>query len=787
MADFRINVIVDPAGSRRGGRRVRGELTRIDRAARRTGRLIAAAFAFAGLTAGLGQVVELADTFQALENQVRVAVGPLGEVEETLDALFDVADRTRAPIESVVQLFQRGSIAADELGASNAELLSFVEAVGAGLATQGGSAAAASGALTQLSQVLGSGIVRAEEFNSVLEGAFPIALAAAQGIDRAGGSVAQLRQLIVAGEITSREFFEAILSQADELNATLATTNVTLSQATTNLRNALIQVAQEVDLGPLVGAIEDVTELIRDPDFQRGFAVFVAGLTEIASLPLEVFRAVGDLGDRIAAGAAALTGNLSEVDALEREIADIDDQLTALESRNPLRFVDPLRSAESIRALFLDPDELRAQREALLAQRDAILAAQGVLEREVAVPDVEPPDRAPPPEAVTDEQREFIAGLRQQAEELRLQATLGEEAEAALARYRTELQIIATEAGPQVAAEARSITESIIAQNRAIADSASLDAQRAFIEGLEQQEQALAVQVEAGQDAADALFLYETAITAATIGGEDFVALSTDIAQGVLEQQRALARLQETQARAEADVGVVEALEDQLRLLRLTREERAVAVALSRLSADATDEQRAAVAELAGEVFRLQEAEREQLAIFDQFTRDLASAARSTLAGALSDPLTEGLEEIPARFAAVLQDLASEALASEIFRLLAGLGGPESSGLLGAIGNFFGRGAGLPRFQQGGEFVIPGSGPPDSRIVAFRGSPGETITATPPGRERGTTVVQAPPAQVQVVNVQDPAEIPQAMDSEAGAQVILNTIRRNPDAVREVL
>lgn len=190
------------------------------------------------------KILDLANAFADVRNRVLLVTNSVNETNQVLDRLFDIANRARAPIEQLASLFQKGSIAAKELGASQEELFKFTELVARGLAIQGGSAATASGALLQLSQALGSGIVRAEEFNSILEGAFPIAQAAAKGLDRAGGSVAKLRQLIVAGEVTSKEFFQALLSQADDLEATFARIEPTVRSAGIVFRNNFIKLME---------------------------------------------------------------------------------------------------------------------------------------------------------------------------------------------------------------------------------------------------------------------------------------------------------------------------------------------------------------------------------------------------------------------------------------------------------------------------------------------------------------------------------------------------------------
>ena len=135
------------------------------------------------------QLMQLADSATVVSNRVAIVSDSVGEAEAGVQELYNIARRTRTPIEEMAQLYQKVMMASEELGVSQQEAFRFVEAVGMGLAVQGSSANTARGALIQLSQAIGTDIVRAEEFNSILEGAYPIALAAARGIDEASGSL----------------------------------------------------------------------------------------------------------------------------------------------------------------------------------------------------------------------------------------------------------------------------------------------------------------------------------------------------------------------------------------------------------------------------------------------------------------------------------------------------------------------------------------------------------------------------------------------------------------------
>lgn len=200
---------------------------------------LGAGLGIGALTIGLREVAGLADKFTRFENRLKTA-GIEGEnLNRVGDKLFATANKNGVEIEALGAVYARASLASDELGASQQQLDTFTGAVSDALRVQGSSAEASRGALLQLSQALGQDIVRAEEFNSILEGALPIAQAAAKGIDRFGGSVAKLRTGIINGEVTSREFFNGIIKQAPDLAAKAAKANLTLENSFTALYNQL--------------------------------------------------------------------------------------------------------------------------------------------------------------------------------------------------------------------------------------------------------------------------------------------------------------------------------------------------------------------------------------------------------------------------------------------------------------------------------------------------------------------------------------------------------------------
>lgn len=185
----------------------------------------------------------LIDASTRVNNALKVAGLSGDQLTKVYDSLFASAQKNAAPIEALVELYSRASLVQKELNVSTEELLGFTDKVAVALRVSGKSAAESSGALLQLSQALGSGIVRAEEFNSILEGALPIAQAAAAGIKEAGGSVAKLRSLVVDGKVSSEAFFKAFEAGSVILDQKVANAEQTISQRFVRLANVLIATA----------------------------------------------------------------------------------------------------------------------------------------------------------------------------------------------------------------------------------------------------------------------------------------------------------------------------------------------------------------------------------------------------------------------------------------------------------------------------------------------------------------------------------------------------------------
>jgi len=241
----------------------------------------------------------LIDAATRIDNALKVAGLSGEELERVYERLYDSAKKSAAPLEALVELYGRASLVQKELGVTTADLLNFTDKVAVALRVSGKSAQESSGALLQLSQALGSGVVRAEEFNSILEGALPIAQAAAAGLKEAGGSVAKLRQLVVEGKVSSEAFFRAFEAGSVILEQKVAGAALTSSGALENLHTELVNAARKFDdvadvSGATVTALDKLAGIVRglsnvfEAAANGPIGTFIGQLEKIAALIAQI-------------------------------------------------------------------------------------------------------------------------------------------------------------------------------------------------------------------------------------------------------------------------------------------------------------------------------------------------------------------------------------------------------------------------------------------------------------------------------------------------------------------
>ena len=264
-------------------------------------RLIGMAVALAAaLTAS--EFAKASDHFTNLQNAMKLAGVEGSDLIDVQTRLFEAANKNGVPVEALTTLYRRGSIAAKELGKSQNDLLEVVNVVAASLRVQGSSVEAARGALLQLSQSFGTGVVHAEEYNSLLENAYPLLLAAAKGMEGMGGSVAKLTNAVKSGQVSSKAFFDAIQKGGKDVVAMAGSIDLTFGGAWQSVVNGFTLFVGEAGkttgaTSAITGAMVGLGKALDDLANDKQFLSDLKGVFD--QIAAAVSQAVGAMGSLI--------------------------------------------------------------------------------------------------------------------------------------------------------------------------------------------------------------------------------------------------------------------------------------------------------------------------------------------------------------------------------------------------------------------------------------------------------------------------------------------------------
>lgn len=224
-------------------------------------------------------LLDTADAMQSINSQVRQVVSSESEYLAVQRQLLDVANSTRASLESTSSLYVSTSRALKDYGYTQQEILQFTEATNNAMTIGGVGAQQQAAALMQLSQALGSGVLQGDEFKSIAEAA-PILLDTIA--EYMGKSRAEIKKLGSEGQLTADVIFKAISGASEKFGEQAAKMPMTMGQALTVFSNNWQSMVSKLlnDSGAMSG-IASIIKLIADNlnlvvPIMAGFAVAIA-------------------------------------------------------------------------------------------------------------------------------------------------------------------------------------------------------------------------------------------------------------------------------------------------------------------------------------------------------------------------------------------------------------------------------------------------------------------------------------------------------------------------------
>jgi len=262
-------------------------------------------FSTLAAAAAAKEFIATADTMKLLDSRIQLASKSNEDYVSSYKKLIEISLATRTDFEANAQIFARTNKAIELMGGSAQTTTRYTELLAKGLKISGTSAGEAASVIRQMSQALASGVLRGDEFNSLMENGSRVAYALAAGMNT---NVGALRKMAEEGKLTSATVINALMSQADAIDSEFNRIQLTVSDAIQNVKTQFGQYVKAVDSGS--GATAALASGING--LAGDLPVVIGGLVTLGEVAAAVFAS------QMAAGIAAYATAKASSIATER-------------------------------------------------------------------------------------------------------------------------------------------------------------------------------------------------------------------------------------------------------------------------------------------------------------------------------------------------------------------------------------------------------------------------------------------------------------------------------------
>lgn len=244
------------------------------------GKIKGVASAYLGMKS-VTALVGLSDTMTQTDARLSMMNDGKQSNEELNNMIYASAQRSRGSYLGTADTVSKLGLMAGDAFSSNKETIAFMEQVNKQFKIAGTSAQGIDAAMLQLTQAMGSGVLRGEEYNSILEQAPNIIQSIAKYMDVPTG---KLKDMAADGQITADIVKSAMFACADETNAKFESMPMTWSDVWTSMQNQAIKA-----LEPLLSKIN---ELANSDSVQQTVDGLLNGFSAVTAVLAQVFEGV---------------------------------------------------------------------------------------------------------------------------------------------------------------------------------------------------------------------------------------------------------------------------------------------------------------------------------------------------------------------------------------------------------------------------------------------------------------------------------------------------------------
>lgn len=237
----------------------------------------------------VGKALNISDELVQTTSRLNMMNDGVQTTDELVNMVYAAAQDARGSFSQMADVVARFGNNAKDAFSSSEEVVAFADLIQKQMTIAGASTQEAANAELQLSQALGSGVLRGDELNSIFEQAPNLIQNIADYLDV---PIGKIREMAADGELSADVVKAAIFSAADDINSKFNEMPMTWGQIWQSMQNTALIAFQPV--------LQRLNDLANSEAFQTFIQGAIEAMATLANILLNIFELVGTVGGFIA-------------------------------------------------------------------------------------------------------------------------------------------------------------------------------------------------------------------------------------------------------------------------------------------------------------------------------------------------------------------------------------------------------------------------------------------------------------------------------------------------------
>lgn len=237
----------------------------------------------------VGKALNISDELVQTTSRLNMMNDGVQTTAELVNMVYAAAQDARGSFSQMADVVARFGNNAKDAFSSSEEVVAFADLIQKQMTIAGASTQEAANAELQLSQALGSGVLRGDELNSIFEQAPNLIQNIADYLDV---PIGKIMEMAADGELSADVVKAAIFSAADDINSKFNEMPMTWGQMWQSMQNTALIAFQPV--------LQRLNDLANSEAFQTFIQGAIEAMATLANVVLNIFELVGTVGGFIA-------------------------------------------------------------------------------------------------------------------------------------------------------------------------------------------------------------------------------------------------------------------------------------------------------------------------------------------------------------------------------------------------------------------------------------------------------------------------------------------------------